>query len=337
MSLKVLTKPDYKFHQNSEQPKDDIEKISYPGQPAKMKMYRSGYEIYMDIMPVLEEGDPFLDEKIQLAKNVAQSLATELKESSWIYEDLPKEDDFNRTIIGIEPPLVTPNGFVERAEFVVAKWGNGHTSPVHGHSSGYMLEEILYGKMRVNTYRMTSKTSNVVRPVMVEIVEKGTFVSRFNYSDNNQVFKRQSLIHNFTSIGNSASLHYLPEHTRDGRDNRFEVEYFDDFFDYNEIDYQRITGKEGLYSRIGDVILVRSTNVPDYGDHYIVITGPNVMKEHGLRPTEVAIPAPTNTLLDKFEPINGLTLLKLSDRARVEFFKFHDIAFEKGKVIFPNA
>lgn len=333
-----LSKPNMDFLEASTTPKDDIEKIAYSGQDPLRKMYRSGYELYMDIMPVLRDNDPQLDEKIKLSKDVMHGLAEELHDSSWVREMEPEKNGFNRTILAIAPPKVTAGGsFEEGPEFVLAKWGDGHTSPVHGHSVGYMHEDIIFGKMRVNTYRMTSPSSKVVRPISVQIVEKGTFVSSYNPKDIEQQFKRQSLVHNFTSIGFSASLHYLPEHTRDGRDNQFVVEFFDDFFEYDAMDFRQITGKEAMYARKGDVILVRSLNVPEYGDHYIVITGAPVMKEHGLRPQDVAIPAPTNILLDKHEPKNGVILLKLNDRARVAFHKFHDISLNKGEVVFPTA
>ena len=130
-------------------PVADLVKVTYPGQDPARRQYREGYEHYMNIMPVLEDNDPDLPHKIDYARNIVQSLASSLKQHIWINANKPKE--FDRTIIAIEPRTIEKEG----AELVVARWGKGFSSPVHGHATGYMHEEILYGKMLVNTYRLT--------------------------------------------------------------------------------------------------------------------------------------------------------------------------------------
>jgi hypothetical protein len=105
-------------------------------------------------------------------------------------------------------------------------------------------------------------------------------------------------------------------------------------------DVTRITSKDGLYLKKGEVVMVRSSNVPDYGDHFIVITGHPIMKDHGLRPQDVAIQASTNgiSLLDLFDMEMGLTLLKLKKDARQAFHDFHGITMNsQGEVTFPEA
>jgi hypothetical protein len=144
-------------------------------------------------------------------------------------------------------------------------------------------------------------------------------------------------VHNFTSIGYSGTLHYLPEHTRDGRDNGFSVEYYENAFGINQHEVTQITAQQGLELKIGDVALVRSQNVPEYGDHYIVITGRPVLKQHGLRPMDVAIHTrhiDAAATLNKFEPIMGLTLLKLNDVAARSFRSFHGITATENSVTF---
>ncbi|HEY9664529.1 MAG TPA: hypothetical protein V6C65_39305, partial [Allocoleopsis sp.] len=316
----------------STNPLQAINMVAYKGQDPKRRMYHFGYENHFNMMPILEEGDPFLKEKIEFSKGVMQNLANTIKADPWVYQTQLGRRDFQRTILAIEEPkmLTDQRGYKEGAEFVLAHWGDGHSSPIHGHAAGYLHEEVLFGKMRVNTFRMIDHTT--VRPVATKIVTNGTFASMYSKEPKNGP-KRQVLIHNFTSIGASATLHYLPEHTRDGRDNKFEVQRFGDVYKLTAEDVTRIDSKQGMYSQIGDVILVRSQNVPEYGDHYIVITGHPIMKEHGLRPQDEAIYAPDGSaLLDQFEMLHGLTLLKLNKKAAAAFHEFHGITIEGKNV-----
>lgn len=328
----------------SKTPVQDIDRIAYSGQDPKRRMYRAGYENYFNEMPFLDPSDVWLKTKVELSRNIFKELALKLQTAEWVKENPLGEYGFDRTILALEKPEIgctgTPHGeYVkhEGAEFVVARWGDGHTSPVHGHAAGYGHEEILFGKMRINTYRLMP--SGGVRPVRTFIAEQGTFVSEYTKRDPNARYPRQELIHNFTSIGFSASLHFLSEHTRDGRDNTFPVEHFTDWHDITEANTEEIDSKEGMYQPKGTVLLVRSENVPEYGDHYIVITGMPVMKPHGLRPRDIAIQgsAKMSGLLDKFEKRMGVTLLKLDDDMRRNFFLFHGIEKSKdGEIIFPN-
>lgn len=306
----------------SKTPLEDIARLSYPGQDPRRKQYRHGYEGYLDYMPILNDTNPSLVQDIETTKYVMGKVATRLKESSWINEDLPGQGQFFRTILAIAESKDGEQG----TELVLAQWGDGMTSPVHGHAAGYLHEDILYGKMLVNTYFMTSETSDTVRTAKTEIVTNGIFASSYTKKEG-QHFARQALIHNFKSIGNSASLHYLPEHTRDGRDNKFNVEYFEDEVILYPGNLTRITAREGMFARPGDVLLVRSNNVPDYGDHFIAITGHPVMKEHGLRPQDHSIQASPNITFNPFDNYPGeqFVLLKLSDKTAKQFIDFHQI------------
>jgi hypothetical protein len=328
----------------SRNPLDDINQIAYQGQPVERRMYHEGYERFFEAMPVLKDGDEFLSEKIQMSKTVMRHMAENLKQDSWAHGLQPIMGGFNRTILGIESPTVKADGGLkEGSEIVLARWGDGHTSPVHGHAAGYLHEELLFGKIRVNTYRIVDAKKRIVRPLRTEIFDKpGTIASK--YGNQSESTERNSLVHNFTSIGYSGTLHYLPEHTRDGRDNGFTVEYFEDRFGINQFEVTQLTAQQGLELKIGDVALVRSQNVPEYGDHYIIITGRPVLKQHGLRPMDVAIHAPTidatnsktfsALTLDKFEPIMGLTLLKLNEVHADRFRRFHGITATENSVTF---
>lgn len=315
----------------SQNPIQDIEKISYPGQDPKRKMYLAGYESYFTMLPKLRDEDQFLELRVRMTKAVMQTLGDDLNQSMSIKD--PGTGNFERTIVALEEPENLGDTFKEGTELVVANWGDGHSSPVHGHAPGYLHEEILFGKMRVNTFRRIDEET--VRPLKTEIVKSGTFASLYAKKDGNE--GRKTLIHNFTAIGHAATLHYLPEHTRDGRDNKFQVERFNDKFNMTPDDVTQITSQEGMFLQVGDVLVVRSTNVPEYGDHYVVITGSPVMKEHGLRPQDMSIFAPDATkLLDQFEMKTGLILLKLKKEDATIFRVFHGIKIIAGKVVMPE-
>lgn len=306
-------------------PKEDIAKISYVGQDPKMKMYRSGYENYFNEMPVITNEDPLLSSKAMYSKGIMQALGEKLKTINWLTINQPSVRQFWRTIVAMESPVADTEGqWKEGAEFVVAQWGDEFSSPVHGHATGYMHEQVLMGKIVVTTYRIINEKQRIVRPVLTEIFKAGdTFVSTYVPHESKQVNQRRTLVHNFKSIGYSATLHYLPEHTRDGRDNGFQVEVF---YPLAKDIEKQLTAQEGITQlNVGDVALVRSSNVSDYGDHFIVITGSPVLKEHGLRPQDIVIGVVSDAaseILDKYIPIQGLTLLKLNQESAKEFFNF---------------
>lgn len=331
-----------KFLTASNTPISDIAIVTYDGQDPKKRQYRFGWELFFNQLPILSDYDPFLDVKINTSQNIMKKLAERLVETVWIKNAAAPANEFERTIIAIEPPEVTPDStgkkmmVKEGKEIIVAHWGDGFSSPVHGHADGFLHEELLNGKMRVNTYRIISAGNHTVRLIRTDIFSGATTIaSSYASSLNNPTGDRTALVHNFTSVGASNSLHYVPEHTRDGRDNKYTVEYFAGL---EREDVKQIDSKAGLYLRKGEVVLVRSTNVPEYGDHFIVITGHPVVKEHGLRPQDVALEAPNmGEFLDSFELKGGLTLLQLNPAKRDQFLRFHGIEIDNGEVVFPQA
>lgn len=322
---------------SSDNPEAAIAKIAYPGQPLERRMYKHGYENYFDSLPKLADSDENLSHNISVTKEVMKYLAEALKKDISLGGfAAPGYEEFHRTIIALEEPTqISDELYREGAELVVAQWGLGHTSPIHGHSTGYMHEEILSGRMRVNTYRIVDELHKIVRFAETTIQEEGVFVQQYAPTNTTDMYKRQTLVHNFTAVEPSVSLHYLPEHTRDGRDNTFTLE---EFRAIRQDEVARIDSKQGLYTRIGEVVLVRSTNVPEYGDHFIVITGHPVMKKHGFRPQDrvIAASGAHSELLSNNPLTMGLTLLKLNIDTAKEFLEFHGITVEDDIVIFPN-
>lgn len=328
--------------QSSANPIADLDRISYPGQAPTLRQFRPGYDWAMNSLPELNLYDDNLDDNIKVARTVLSELGRELRTADWVNKEIVP-GKFERTIIAIQTPYVGESGGLrEGAEIIVAQWGTGFSSPVHGHAIGLMHEQLLHGKIRVNTYRLVDEESGTVRPVKTVIIQKdrtnGVFVHSYAEPSENNRFKRQTLIHNFTALESSASLHFLPEHVRDSRDNTFKVEYFEDVNHLTFKDVFPIDTKQAMYLQKGDVVLVRSSNVPDYGDHYIVVTGPVVEKPWGRRVQDEVIQAPHATILDFYaeNDYDGVTLLQLFPDTAKRFREFHGITIVNGEVTFPT-
>lgn len=325
---------EFKRLKASKTPEADIAKLSYPGQSEKLKQYLPGYERFFNEMPVIEDADG----PIQTATVIMSAMAIELSQNERVHVPVAP-NDFERLIVGIESPEMgctgAPGGSYvvkEGKQVIVAKWGVGFTSPIHGHAPGYLNETIIYGKIKVNLFRMVD--DETVRIIKTVIAKEGTFMSAFAHQ-NPGTKKREAFIHSLEAVEESASLHYLPEYNRDGRGNTFNVQWFED--NYTDMGLTQITSQEALSSKIGDVLLVRSVNVPHYGDHFIVITGGLIQKPRGLRPQDTVVAAPNAAkILDQYSSPDGVVLLKLDDTAKCAFLQFHAIKLDGDNVIFPE-
>jgi hypothetical protein len=349
------------YYKASLDPLAAIRVIAYAGQPEKMRRYRNGYEYYFNSLPILNPSDPLFEQKVKHSGEVLAQLGVCLQKwGSWFPE--VRANEFARTILAIEDPTIEPSGLKEGAEIIVAHWGKGFTSPIHGHTAGLHYEDLIEGKFLTHSYRQIDDMSNTVRLVRSELVDKrGPFVSRYEKARATTPFPRHLMVHNFTAIETSHSLHYLGEHSRDGMGNTFTPEYFEDVHSLQLAHLKPITPQEGIYLPIGSVVLVRSANVPDYGDHYIVITGRPINKPHGLRPQDEVISAPNaRRLLDVYsypaahfaemEELKSIweaaqlpdysgrsvTLLQLNKEKTREFHQFHGIQVDGDTVKFPE-
>lgn len=114
----------------------------------------------------------------------------------------------------------------------------------------------------------------------------------------------------------------------------YKPRYFEDIHYMDVNDVKQITTFEALYLQIGEVMIVRSENVPQMEDHFAVISGPIENKEHGIRPQTISIATSPHgiQMLDLFEPKNGVTLLKLSPRMRDAFHAYHNAKVENGNI-----
>lgn len=111
---------------------------------------------------------------------------------------------------------------------------------------------------------------------------------------------------------------------------------FDDVIQIDESDVKRVTTKEALYLPEGEVLMVRSLNVPELGDHYAVIVGPPKVKPHGIKPQVAVIPMSKEhkSMLDKEREQMGVTAFKLLGTAKKLFHKFYGITVDGGVVKF---
>lgn len=88
---------------------------------------------------------------------------------------------------------------------------------------------------------------------------------------------------------------------------------------------EQISTEGAMYLQPGDVALVRSANVAELGDHYIVVTGKPVQKAWGFRPETVVFPINGDSILDRYVPYNGVVALKLKPAIKQAFLTVHSI------------
>ncbi len=317
------------FKKSSLTPNQDLDLITPVGTPLSMRMYHGGYEQFFNGIPVIEDSN----EDWELAKAIAElqmeALSKAVRHDNVLMQNDVSPNGFQRIILAMEFPQVNvweigekPN-YRTGSEVILTKWGSGFKSPVHGHASGFMYENLLSGKLKVNTYRIVNGKERIVRLIETKIYEgPSVVISDYSKHDDGQ---RDKFIHNFEAITPCVMVHYLSEHIRDGIGNQFKVEWFEDVNILTLDDVERITTEQAMYLRRGDVVLVKSDNVPDFGEHFIVATGHNVVKEHGLRPQTCAfVVSCRNHLLDNFEKKNGVILLKLKEQSKLKFLAFHN-------------
>lgn len=97
-------------------------------------------------------------------------------------------------------------------------------------------------------------------------------------------------------------------------------------FMLNETEVEIITLDDVLNNfKIGDVYLVRSDNVANLGDHYIIIDGGLEQKPHGLRPKNITvrIPAEEKTIISNNR--KSFIVLKLNEYSTRRFLNYYNL------------
>lgn len=295
------------FREASKNPENAINLVSLPHQGPMRKMYRPGFNHYMNLIPKVDPKRPEneVQEELDVIRNVMRVISQDVKDR---LSDLkiPKIPDggFGRIILSIEDPIIVNDVIKPGAEIVLALWGKGFASPVHGHGAGYIHEDLISGSFDVHLFKMISaeKRQAYYQHTFTQDTP-GVFYS--DYKQDVGQIPRSELIHNFYTNEFSMSLHFLPEHVRDGNANTFEVVNFSNQIKYPsdinllkfkpgfEGEWEKTTKEEILNNyQIGDVYLIRSEGVSFLGDHYVIITGGLVEKRHGIRPQDVSILIP---------------------------------------------
>lgn len=316
------------------------------------RTFRPGFEKFAEFMPNLTPGQDLMTMRLALARNIMGGLAKSLKETAPWLNNVTPPNTFERSVVAMEGlkqlpdvsdrgeltreeldalcainaqawafatrPKVPPTGF----EMIVAHHGIGHETVVHGHGPGFLHEEVLTGKLMVNTYRrMNIDTVRITRTL--PHVPGSVMSSTYGTSPD-----RSNFIHSLRAVEPSTSLHFLPEPPPNGQGNTFIVEHFDDLDNGDVQQIPNTAANTQLHP--GDVVLVRSENVPWYGDHFMVVTGGPTLKEHGLRPAEFSFSAgpSMSELLDSYRPLQmGVILLKLNNDAAEYVREFHGISY----------
>lgn len=212
------------YMEPSRRPEELLELMATPEQPARSRLYRPGFDHFMRLLPKVDAKSENPAEEVELTRRVMEVIANEvLRNIDTLDLPLIPDNEFGRVILAIEEPQQSDTELIPGTEVVLALWGKGFQSPVHGHAPGYIHEALLKGAFDVHLYEQTGDPMDRLVVPSRTIVQdrRETFYSMF-VQDIGQV-TRSALIHNFTARERSWSLHYLPEHVRDGRNNRFTV------------------------------------------------------------------------------------------------------------------
>jgi hypothetical protein len=104
-------------------------------------------------------------------------------------------------------------------------------------------------------------------------------------------------------------------------------------FQVRSDEVEQISTENAMYLQKGDVVLVRSANVPNYGDHFIVVTGKPIQKQWGMRPQTIEFFTETaKEVLDNFLPYNGVVALKLKPSIKEAFHKLHGMCSRREEM-----
>ncbi|GEM_PF-805761 len=317
------------FLRASTQPEAVLPRLLNPN-PLGFTTYRPGFEGYFERIPRMDPTRPYPTEEVEQTRRVLGELAMAVLEREDAM-DLPQVEDgkFGRVVLGLEDPSEGEDRvLVPGTEVIIALWGRGFKTPVHGHKVGYLHEALVKGSIDISMYerlrsgRLDARFALFDRTVQQR--EPGIFCSAFT-QDVGQL-ERSAVIHNFAALEPTMTLHYLPEHIRDARGNKFEVvgKKNDREFEVDESNVQRMQLEDFIASNVGDVYLVRSPSVPQYGDHYVLIVGGIVQKPHGMRPDDVLFSAGSGTPLKSYGK-DELVIFKLSGAARNAFYEHYAI------------
>jgi|GEM_PF-4236542 hypothetical protein len=294
-----------------------------PGNEAQLKLYRPGYEHYLNETPVIDGQDA--QRKRAVTLDMFSELAQTLKKQNWAKASDDMKFNLDRTTLAIDD--------MTSARYTMVRWKSGLVSQIHAHDEAYQLEALISGKILSSVFHRTDPFKNTVRYVRTDIVTEGVYTNFYHTPADGKM-----LIHSAVTLLPSTTLHFVSDvDTAKLMSSPFNLELFDDKVRLTKKDVVRISEEHAARLQIGDVVLVKSNNVPELGMHYIIIEGEPVTKPHGLRPQTITIPAGTNQLLlDPEYRKDPLVLLKLNEPAARTFLKFHNIERKVDRIILPE-
>lgn len=326
----------------SKSPEEDIKLLAYPQQPPDRRMYRYGYERYLEEMPEISDDDMFLSEKNKYAGLIMDKLQQRLSKEDW-YHQYEVDGEFKRTILALVPPVkhsMFGDGFKGQEQdstyvyksmpqIMLGHVGKGMATPVHGHQAGFMYETMVTGKIKLDRYRLVDEQNLIVRLEETEIHAQPGVYSK-TYSRREEGFERKYNLHKITALEHSELLLYFPEYSRDSINSTFTPEYFDDVYNLSgHVD--RLETRQAMNLERGTVLLIRSKIASDYGDHYLIADGGTRVMYVGNRPNAIAIiSAYNNTILNSYSAglesgYEDVVILKLDNEMRNNFINFHNI------------
>lgn len=300
----------HKFLTTAEDPLAAIEAAAYKGQPEKNKKYRPGFETYLDHMPGLCPCGTVNDLKVTYSIGVMDQLAARIMGEDWVTNQLA-DNEFERTILAIAPQYERKGKLHSGQEIIVAEWGKGYTSPIHGHNGGLLYERILNGTMVITTYRIVDKENRIVRIQESKLYNADNPVILEKYFIPLQVEDQSIHVHSLRAATPAKSLHFIAEHSADGMGNAFTLE---EFVAYGMDDFMPVKMSQ---VKKGDVLLIRSNTSPEFADHFAYVTGDKL--EHNV--LEAGHHA--TTVLDYYNVGEEKLYLRMNEEVRDTFVEFH--------------
>lgn len=180
-----------------------------------LNAYHSGYEHYMDNVPIIKSDDceEIKNGKLQTTSDQITLLAKELLTQSWIYRDWPSNGIMlTRAILAIDKET--------NAQIALVRWNQIET-PIHGHQYGQMLDMLLAGTAAEQDYDIIDSVNRVVkdnghyqRAIGPKILSNGY------YSPLEAI--KGAMVHKFIPLSKCITLHFIPEMPPDGKGNLFQ-------------------------------------------------------------------------------------------------------------------
>lgn len=176
--------------------------------------YRPGYEMFLNFIPIIHgSDDPEKINKLLYIEQLFAELGETLLRQNWVHENWPEEGKMlNRVILAIDDAT--------GGEIVLVRW-NVCETPVHGHEYGQMIDYLMKGDAKEVNYHVIDEVSREVEQVGDAETFTGMNVLSNGFTPKDTSVSRGAVIHKFIAMTKCITLHFIPEHPRDLKGNRF--------------------------------------------------------------------------------------------------------------------